>query len=134
MENKIPAPIDPRGLIDHREESRRARNKIPRHTPEFYAKLRVTLADPNIKSCAYLGFADFMVLEIMADEQQRRASAEGCSKNKAFSLFILNQISVNLNWGKFSPEICVERPSVIGAIIKDTLQNSASCVLDVSPA
>jgi hypothetical protein len=119
MDNKIQAPIDPRELINHCEELRKAINGVPIHTPDFYRELRVTLADPKIKSCSYFGFSDFKVLEIMAEEQETRANANGCPKNEAFSLFVFSQISVITRWGKFSPELRGERLEKIDVVIND---------------
>lgn len=119
MDNKIPAPIDPRRLINQSEELRKARNGVPRHTPDFYRELKSTLADPKIMSCSYFGFSDFKVLEIMAEEQEKRANANGCSKNEAFSLFLFSQISVKASWGKFSPELWGGRHAKIDIVIND---------------
>jgi hypothetical protein len=117
MGNKIDEPTDPRSLIEYSEERQRAATGLARHTDAFYAKLTETLAGPNIKSCAYFGFCDRLVLEIMATEQERRATDKGISKGEAFPLSVFSQIpKLNADWGKFDPEWhsgCLINPSII---------------------
>jgi hypothetical protein len=60
----------------------------PRHTSSFYEALKVVIANPAISSCAYFGFGDFQVIEIMAKEQVRRAFALQLSLQDSFPLSV----------------------------------------------
>jgi hypothetical protein len=105
MDNKIPIPPDPESLIDIEKERRINRYKLGRHTPEFCANLLALVQHPDTKSCSYFGLGDHMVMEIMAAEQERRATLLGVGKFEAFPLSLHIELSMSVrNWGTFTPE------------------------------
>lgn len=104
MDNKIEPDPDPRSLIDVGEIKRKGRDRIPLHSDDFYLKLATILAQPDVRSCAYFGFGDFKVLELLAAEQQRRAEALNLPGGEAFPFSVLCDLSLHrLDWGSFNP-------------------------------
>lgn len=91
-------------FIEFIDEWHRNKEKIPRHTPKFYEKLASTLRNSSLTSCAYFGFGDYAVLQILAAEQVRRASETGQTKEEAFPFSIHCQIELPYpEWGIYEP-------------------------------
>jgi hypothetical protein len=108
--------IDPRSLIDPVFEFIRNKLKTPRHTTEFYETLQSTLRNPLLTSCAYFGFGDYAVLQLLAAEQDRRSTETNLTKEEVFPFSVHCELSLSEpEWGLFEPSFTrgiLKNPSI----------------------